>query len=208
MKNEKDYIEKINPNAERRSTSGKVEMRKIEGDMMPEIHGVAVVFDTETDMGWYLEKVSKDALKETDMSDVLALFNHDDDEILSRTTGQADDLVLAITSEGLEYTFRAKNDCSKEVAENISLGFIKGSSFAFNTVGEEWTYDVSQPDGSKKDVRTITKIGKLYDVSPVTRPAYNTTSVALRSRDLSKPKQLTGLELKEKFKLQIRNENK
>ena len=99
-------------------------------------------------------------------------------------------------------------DCSKEVAENISLGFIKGSSFAFNTIGEEWTYDVSQPDGSKKDVRTITKFEKLYDVSPVTFPAYNQTSVALRSRDLSKPKQPTGAELREKFKLQIRNENK
>lgn len=204
MKNEKDYIEKLSDQAERRAISGRVERREIEGDIMPEIHGVACVFEQETDMGWYIEKVARGAFQECDMSDVVALMNHDEDDLLSRTTGQADDLVLSITNEGLEYTFRAKNDCSKKVAENISLGFIKGSSFAFRTSGEAWEYDVIQPDGSKKDIRTITKFEKLYDVSPVTRPAYNQTSVALRSRDISKPKQPTGQELKEKFKLEIK----
>jgi len=208
MKNEKDYIEKFNDKAERRAISGKVERREVEGDIMPEIHGVACVFEQETDMGWYIEKVSRSAFEGCDMSDVVALMNHDEDDLLSRTTGQPDDLILSITNEGLEYTFRAKNECSKEVAENISLGFIKGSSFAFRASGEAWEYDVTQADGSKKDVRTITKFEKLYDVSPVTFPAYNQTSVALRSRDLSKPKQPTGAELREKFKLQIRNENK
>jgi hypothetical protein len=208
MKNEKDYIEKFNDKAERRAISGKVERREVEGDIMPEIHGVACVFEQETDMGWYIEKVSRSAFEGCDMSDVVALMNHDEDDLLSRTTGQPDDLILSITNEGLEYTFRAKNECSKEVAENISLGFIKGSSFAFRASGEAWEYDVIQSDGSKKDVRTITKFEKLYDVSPVTFPAYNQTSVALRSRDLSKPKQPTGAELREKFKLQIRNENK
>lgn len=202
MKNEKDYIEKLSDSAERRAIQGRVERREIEGDIMPEIHGVACVFEQATDMGWYIEKVSRDAFKECDMSDVVALMNHDEDDLLSRTTGQPDDLILSITNEGLEYKFRAKNECSKEVAENIALGFIKGSSFAFRASGEAWEYDVIQPDGSKKDVRTITKFEKLYDVSPVTFPAYNQTSVALRSRDLSKPKQPSGAELREKFKLE------
>jgi HK97 family phage prohead protease len=204
MKNEKDYIEKLSDQAERRAISGRVERREIEGDIMPEIHGVACVFEQETDMGWYIEKVARGAFEGCEMSDVVALMNHDTDDLLSRTTGRPDDLVLSITNEGLEYTFRAKNECSKEVAENIALGFIKGSSFAFRASGEAWDYDVVQADGSKKDVRTITKFEKLFDVSPVTFAAYPQTSVALRSRDISKPKQPTGQELKEKFKLEIK----
>lgn len=202
MKNEKDYIEKLDESAERRAISGRVERREIEGETNPEIYGVACVFEQSTDMGWYIEKVARGAFDSCDMTDVVALMNHDDDDLLSRTTGQPDDLTLSVTNVGLEYKFKAKNECSKEVAENISLGFIKGSSFAFRASGELWEYDVIQSDGSKKDVRTITKFEKLYDVSPVTFPAYNQTSVALRSRDLSKPKPLSGKELKEKIKLE------
>lgn len=178
----KDYIEKLDEKAERRSISGYVEKREVEGDMMPMIAGVACVFDQETDMGWYSEKVARGAFDGCDMSDVVALFNHEEEELLSRTTGSDTDLLLKVSDVGLEYTFRAKNECSKEVAENISLGFIKGSSFAFTVAEDEWDY--SDPN---KEKRTITKIGKLYDVSPVTWPAYNQTSVALRSKEAHKP---------------------
>ena len=200
----KDYIEKIDPQAERRSQSGKVEVRAMgEGETTPTIAGVACVFNTQTDMGWYIEQIDKNAFVGADMTDVVALFNHEDEELLSRTTGNADDLKLSITQNGLEYEFKAKNECASEVATNIGLGFIKGSSFAFTCAGEEWEYDVAQADGSTKDIRTITKIGKLYDVSPVTFPAYSQTSVALRSRDLSKPKPKTGLELRNDIKLEL-----
>jgi HK97 family phage prohead protease len=189
MKKDKDYIELLSDNAERRCINGMVEKREIEGDIMPIIAGVACVFEQSTDMGYYIEKVSKDAFTGCDMTDVTALFNHDNNQILSRTTGQPDDLILSIKPDGLHYEFRAKNECSKDVSENISLGFIKGSSFGFVVESQEWTYDVKQADGSVKDVRTITKFRKLYDVSPVTLPAYNKTSVALRSLEHSKPKQ-------------------
>lgn len=181
MKKE-DYVEKLDQFAERRCLSGMVEKREVEGDIMPLIAGVACVFDQPTDMGWYIEKVARGAFDGCDMSDVVALFNHDDDEILSRTTGNPDDLILKITDKGLEYEFRAKNDCAKEVAEDVGFGFIKGSSFAFTATESIWEDEVLQPDGSKKDIRTITKIQKLYDVSPVTWPAYNQTTVALRSK--------------------------
>jgi len=189
MKKDKDYIELLSDGAERRMITGLVERRDVEGDIMPIIAGVACVFEQSTDMGWYYEKISRDAFTGCDMTDVTALFNHDNNEILSRTTGQPDDLVLSIKPDGLHYEFRAKNECSKYVSENIALGFIKGSSFGFVVESQEWTYDVKQPDGTTKDVRTITKFKKLYDVSPVTLPAYNQTSVALRSRDITKPKE-------------------
>ena len=192
----KDYIDKLEK-AERRALVGTVERREIEGDMMPEIYGVACVFEQPTDMGWYIEKVARTAFEGCDMSDVVALFNHDDDEILSRTTGSDTDLMLQVTEQGLIYRFRAKNECAKECADNIQLGFIKGSSFAFTVEGEEWSYE------GEKEVRTITKIGKLYDVSPVTWPAYQQTSAAIRSKQPEKRKQLDLIDLKILNKKQI-----
>jgi HK97 family phage prohead protease len=195
----KDYIMNIDSNAERRSMTGSVEIRQVNGEN-PTIAGVACVFDQPTDMGWYIEKVAKGAFDGADMSDVVALFNHEEEELLSRTTGKADDLNIAVTSKGLEYKFLAKNECSMEVAENISLGFIRGSSFAFSCTGEEWEYEVMQLDGQRKDVRTITKIGKLYDVSPVTHPAYQQTSVGLRKRQAEKQPDLIDLKINNKAK--------
>lgn len=193
----KDYIEKIDANAERRSISGYVEKRAVEGDLMPMIAGVACVFEQPTDMGWYIEKIARNAFDGCDMSDVVALFNHEDEELLSRTTGADSDLTLKVTEAGLEYSFRAKNECAKECAQNIDLGFIRGSSIAFSCEGDNWEYDVKQLDGSTKDIRTITKIKRLYDVSPVTFPAYNQTSVALRSKEAhKKPAQPTIQELR------------
>jgi hypothetical protein len=196
----KDYILNVDTNAERRSMTGNVEIRQIEGEVTPTIAGIACVFDQPTDMGWYIEKVATGAFDQADMSDVVALFNHEEEELLSRTTGKADDLVLSITQAGLGYQFKAKNECSGEVAQNISLGFIKGSSFAFSCVGEEWEYEVAQMDGQKKDVRTITKIGKVYDVSPVTYPAYQQTSVGLRKRQIEKQPDLLDLKINNKAK--------
>ena len=206
MKNEKDYILNLDNNAERRAITGYVTRSEGEGEEMQTISGVACVFNQETDMGWYIEKVDPNAFSGCDMTDVLALFNHDDDEILSRTTGQADDLVLSVKQDGLYYSFKAKNECAQEVAENIKLGFIRGSSFGFTVDSNEWQFDVKQPDGSVKDVRTITKIKKLYDVSPVTFPAYNQTSVALRSKEMvkeqNKPIEPSGQELRNQYKIE------
>lgn len=193
-----------NTNIERRNITGKVEIRS-EGEGQPMVvTGTAVVFNTETDMGWYNEKVAADAFTECDMTDVLALKNHDEDEILSRTTDKPDDLQISVSADGLQYTFTVKNECAKRCAEDVALGFIRGSSFGFITRSDAWEYDVKQTDGSTKDVRTILKIEKLYDVSPVTFPAYPTTTVAARSRDLNKPKPTppTGAQLAEQYKLE------
>lgn len=185
-----------------RSITGNIEVRSEgEGESTPTIAGYAAVFNKTTDMEWYIEKIDSRAFDGCDMSDTIAAFNHEEDELLSRVTGNEGDLMLTVDNIGLKYEFKAKNECSKEVAQNISLGFITGSSFAFTTKEQSWEYDVLQADGSKKDVRTILKIEKLYDVGPVVYPAYQDTSVATRSRDESKsqmeykPKQLDKIDL-------------
>jgi HK97 family phage prohead protease len=188
----KEDIEKIHPNAEARMFNPEfkvvVEKRSEgEGDDMYEteykmIEGVGAVMGVFTDMGWYREKISPIAFAGCDMTNVVSLFNHDSNEILSRTTGKQDDLTLTIENNQLKYKYQIKNECAEKVAENIGLGFITGSSFMFRVKTDSWS---TGADGV--DEREILEIEKLYELGPVTFPAYQTTTVAARSKDLSKP---------------------
>jgi HK97 family phage prohead protease len=188
----KEDIEKIHPNAEARMFNPEfkvvVEKRSEgEGDDMYEteykmIEGVGAVMGVFTDMGWYREKINATAFAGCDMSNVVSLFNHDSNEILSRTTGKQDDLTLMIENNQLKYKYQIKNECAEKVAENIGLGFITGSSFMFRVKTDSWS---SGADGV--DEREILEIEKLYELGPVTFPAYQTTTVAARSKDMSKP---------------------
>lgn len=186
-----------------RSITGQVETRSEGEDTTPTISGYACVFNQSTDMGWFIEKVDSRAFEGCDMADTIAAFNHDEDELLSRVTGDATDLVLTVDSKGLKYEFKAKNECAKECAGNISLGFIKGSSYSYTVMEDKWEYDVKQADGSVKDERTILKLSKLYDVAPVVFPAYNQTSAELRSKaDEGRPKPIQ--QDKTDYKLELR----
>jgi len=188
----KEDIEKIHPNAEARMFNPEfkvvVEKRSEgEGEDMYEyeykmIEGVGAVMGVFTDMGWYREKINPTAFAGCDMTNVVSLFNHDSNEILSRTTGKQDDLTLTIENNQLKYKYQIKNECAEKVAENIGLGFITGSSFMFRVKTDSWSTGV---DGV--DEREILEIEKLYELGPVTFPAYQTTTVAARSKDMSKP---------------------
>lgn len=107
-------------------------------------------------------------------SDVRALFNHDDNMILARTTSNT--LTLEQDGLGLKYSFVTPNTSyGRDLAENIRLRNISQSSFGFITNRDDWH---TEKDGTR--VRTIVN-AELLDVSPVTYPAYVDTSVALRS---------------------------
>lgn len=185
----KEDIEKIHPNAEARMFNPEfkvvVEKRSYdEGEEMEYkmIEGVGAVMGVYTDMGWYREKISANAFAKCDMTNVVSLFNHDSNMLLSRTTGKQEDLTLTIENNQLKYKYEIKNDCAEKVAENIGLGFITGSSFMFRVKSDSWS---TGEDGV--DQREILEIEKLYELGPVTFAAYPTTTVAARSRDLSKP---------------------
>jgi len=161
-----------------RSISGNVEIRmEGEGENQSQtIAGYAIVFNKSTNMGYYNEIIDSGALANTDMTDVVALFNHDENYPMART-GSVNNLILSIDNVGLKYEFKAMNECGERVAENIKLGIIRGSSFAFRTRSQEWIDTDGEPS-----IRRITDIEKIYDVSPVLNPAYNDTTVALRSK--------------------------
>jgi uncharacterized protein len=196
---EKDYIRKIDENAERRFFDPKMEVRS-EGESRM-IEGVAAVVGKTTNMGWYDEEIARGAFDDVLGDDVVALFNHDPNLPLARSTAKGDGkLEIFIGNQGdLMYRFKAPNtSIGNDLLENIKNEVINKSSFAFRIKEEDWIFG----DEGKKvnDKRIIKKMERLYDVSPVTSPAYADTSVAARSKDVSKPEPNNIKERKEFFK--------
>ena len=120
-------------------------------------------------LGGFYEYISPDAISQEtiDKSDVRALINHDPNLVLARST--AGNLSLSVDEKGLRYEFSIpETSYGKDLAINMKNGNINQSSFAFTVGADEWSTD---EEGN--DIRTITSIEKLYDVSPVTYPAYS-----------------------------------
>ena len=197
---------------ERRILSHKVEIRS-EGEEMEEmpmtISGYAAMFNQPADMGWYEEVINERAFEGCDMTDVAALFNHDMNMLLSRTNGNTETgLNLTIDEVGLKYEFKALNECAEKVAEDIKLGYVSKSSFGFYVENAVWE-ELVDADGRTYDRRTIMKISKLQDVSPVTFPAYGSTSVEARNFEHERPKKQIETTQEYILKLKLnRNENK
>jgi HK97 family phage prohead protease len=144
------------------------------------IFGTATVFNSSYDMGWYDEEMSSDSLNEADMKDVVALFNHDMNMVLARTSSGT--LKLNVTGNAMEYEFEAPNtSLGNDLLEMVKRGDVYQSSFAFTVEKESW----QEREGSKPK-RIIRSIKKVYDVSPVTYPANPDTMVAKRGYDATK----------------------
>jgi HK97 family phage prohead protease len=108
-----------------------------------------------------------------------ALWNHDANYPLARYPGT---LLMSVDNVGLRYEFPVPNTTyGRDLAENIRAGIVRGSSFSFQIApgGEDWSVE----DG--RSIRTVTKVGSLIDVGPVTFPAYPDADakVAKRSYD-------------------------
>jgi HK97 family phage prohead protease len=108
--------------------------------------------------------------------DVRALVNHDPNQLLGRT--KSGTLALREDEHGLFYEITPPDTtAARDVIESIKRGDMDGSSFGFSVPegGDNW---VKGEDG--KQLREVREV-KLYDISPVTYPAYPSTSVAMRS---------------------------
>ena len=172
-------------NIERRYVA---ELRKAEDD--PEsrrVTGYAAVFGSSSlplmdwDHGEFEEVIDRNAFEGViEQSDVFAVLNHDNSRgVLGRSVNGTGSLSLSVDDHGLRYEFDApRTALGDELLEGLRRGDITASSFAFNVQDERWE---EQEDKTYK--RTILKIGRLYDVSPVYNPAYPDTSVAQRSLD-------------------------
>lgn len=140
-------------------------------DKKMEIKGYAAVFNSPETYG-YTEVISEKAFDESDMSDVVLRYNHNDSfMVLARTRNGS--LKLNVDGTGLFMNALLQEDISdhKNIFNAIKSGLIDKQSFAFVVDEDEYDYDT--------DTRTITKIGKVYDVSVVDQPFYNATDVSV-----------------------------
>lgn len=169
----------------------------------PVIKGISPPFNSESvDLGGFREVFAPTAFDKLvgrhrndprGGVDVVALFNHDESQVLGRTTSGT--LEIGRSDKGLTYSITPPDTTlGRDLVTLIRRGDLFGASFAFTVAqgGEQWS---KAADGA--DLRTITEVGNLFDVSVVTRPAYPQSSAALRSLEAWRRENLAGHELKQ-----------
>lgn len=163
------------PDSEIRSLVMPVE-RRADGDKMT-LTGYAAVFGEAADIGGYFsEVIARGAFTETlKTADVRAYFDHDSGRILGRSS--AGTLRLREDDKGLAVEIDLPDTSDgRDVRTLVERGDVSGMSFSFSAVKQTWDESTDPP------TRTIQEL-RLYEVSVVSDPAYEGTSVALRSRD-------------------------
>ena len=131
----------------------------------------------------FVEIIDATALDDADYTNVEGVFNHDSNCLLGHT--RSGSLVLTRTTDGgLSYriTYDPLDSDHVKVMRKIERGDVVGSSFMFTSSESDWENEQT-PDGGDLYVRTVKKIAKVYDVCPVTSPAYSDATAAKRSLD-------------------------
>lgn len=179
---------------EKRSFSSAI--KRAEGDEERKIVGYAAIFESVTEL-WngYYEKIKAGAFKRTldNGADVRALFNHDPNLILGRTT--AGTLEVKEDEKGLNYEVDVpETTYGADLLVSVKRGDVNQSSFAFITIKEEFE---KLENGDV--IRTIIE-ASLHDVSPVTNPAYPDTEAEAKVAFRNAPE---GLGIAEEKKTKI-----
>ncbi len=184
-----------------------IEIRAIGEDDKMTIEGYAITFDKPATHQYgsrkFTETIKRGALDNTDMKDVPLRYNHNDNVmIMARTRNRS--LRLIVDEVGLKIQADLLDTQSnRDLYKGIQEGLIDKMSFAFTVAdgGDTWSF------GESETTRDVTKIDKLYDVSVVDTPFYDSTSIYARSLELldSEEKRLDSLNelalLKQKIKL-------
>ena len=169
-----------------------VVLHEDEGKMI--LEGYALVFNQETLIGdetyGFIEEISPVALQETKMKDVPMKHNHMDSFlIIARTKNQS--LQLSVDHIGLKVRAELLDTShNQDIYKMVRSGLLDKMSFAFTVDEQVWNREGDIPK------RTITKIERLYDVSVVDTPAYDSTSIYARSLE-SMDLELKAMELAE-----------
>ena len=168
--------------AEVRSLNEVVEQRAYDGELKAAVEGRTVegyasVFNSMSeDLGGFREIILPGAFSEVLDNDVRALYNHDSNYLLARTTSGT--LELKEDEKGLYYRFEMPNTSyGNDMLELFRRGDLTQSSFGFTVEKDSWR----MKDGQQ--VRYIERVGSLFDVSPVVYPAYSQASSGLRSAE-------------------------
>lgn len=164
----------MNKKFERRAFAAQ-EFRVDTTGTVPKLRGHAAVFDQlSEDLGGFREKIAPGAFANSiTQDDVRALFNHDANFVLGRN--KSGTLRMVEDETGLQVEIdQPDTQLGRDIITSVARGDITQMSFGFTTIRDAWAKIENEW------VRTLLEV-KLYDVSPVTYPAYPQTDVAVRS---------------------------
>lgn len=160
----------------------KIDFRKDEtADGVPIIEGHAAVYDAIYEDWWgFTEEIAPGAFDDVLDQDVRCLANHDINHLLGRTTSGT--LTIKLDDTGLfqRTLINQKDTNAMNWYYRIERRDLTGQSFAFTVASEKW-----DEEEGKMPHRTILKIGRLFDVGPVTYPAYEVTNIEAAKRSLA-----------------------
>lgn len=141
------------------------------------IAGTAIPYGSSSEEMWgFREIIAPGAFAHALSGDIRCLWNHDTGKPLGRTSSNT--LTLTDTKDGLQYECKLPNNSwGIDAREAISRGDVTGTSFGFRVREDDWVYVENQL------IRTILE-AELFEVSPVTFPAYPESSVEARSQEL------------------------
>lgn len=145
------------------------------------LSGQPIVFDARTDLGWCDEIIAPGALDDADLKDVRFLINHNTDMIplaRSRNNNENSTMQMSVDEAGMNIRVdldTENNTEAKSLYSAVERGDLDGMSFMFTVDADKWE-DIE----SDHPTRTILRLGKIFEVSAVTFPAYEQTSITAR----------------------------
>ena len=169
-------------NKEIRMFTGALECREDTERQKNTLVGVPIVFEQKTDLGMWEEVIEKGALDQTDLKDVRLLVNHDTNQLplaRSRNNNANSTMQLKVEEDGLHVRADLdveNNPRAAEVLSAVQREDVTGMSFMFTVDKDSW-----ENLESEHPTRHILSIGKVFEASVVTFPAYEQTSVYARS---------------------------
>ena len=146
------------------------------------ITGTPIVFEKETDLGWFAEKIARGALDGTDLKDVRFLVGHNTSMIplaRSRNNNEHSTMQLTVTDEGMDIRVDLDTENNAEARalySAVKRGDMTGMSFMFGVDKDSW--ENIESDYPK---RTVEHISRVLEVSAVAFPAYPQTSIQVAS---------------------------
>jgi HK97 family phage prohead protease len=147
------------------------------------LEGRAIVYNSETDLGYFREIIESGALKNTNLKDVRFLVNHNTDMIplaRSRNNNENSTMQLIPDDEGLRIRVKLDIENNTDAAalySAVKRGDVSGMSFMFNVRGEKW-----EDENTDSPLRRVTDIEQVFEVSAVTFPAYEETDINARCK--------------------------
>lgn len=168
-------------NTNMRTVTGNIRVLPQDDNQSMIVEGYAAIFSEPSQPMPFIEYIDPNALQGADLSNVLALYDHEFGNILGRTDSGT--LTLKVDDKGLFFSCQLPDtQLGHDTYQNVANGNIKGCSFRFDI--EDDLYSI---DENGNQIHTINKISNVTEISLTTLPAYTETSVQVkRSLDLLK----------------------